>query len=913
MLKAVYFYAGNPQQQKAPMFEQDDDNQRFFSLSQELLCIAGFDGYFKKLNGVWEKTLGYSLDELLAKPFIEFVHPDDQEISQNLVTKLVIGHNTSAFENRMLCKDGTVRWILWSTVSVVKDQLLYASGRDITERKKAEQELRLHTERFERLINAAPALIWQSGVDKLCTWFNETWLDFTGRSIQQEMGYGWTEGIHPDDFEACLQTYNAAFDARESFSMEYRLKCKDGAYRWLLDNGAPHIDTEIGFIGYIGSCIDITDVKHIELALIESEKRYHTLFNCMDEGYCVIEMLFDAQHKPIDYRFLEINPPFEAQSGLVNATGKTILELIPHFDPSPIAIYGQVAITGEPIRFEYEVKELNRWLDIYAFRIKTPGDNTIAVLFNNITERKLAQIALIENQERLEAFVMSSSDAIYSMSANWDMMHRVEGRNFVKEDKKSNSNWLQDNIYPDDQLLVLEKVKQAILTKSIFELEHRVIRTDNSLGWTSSRAVPLFNKQGDITEWFGSASDVTNRKLEQEALRQSEERFSVLFELGPVAMYTVDAAGTIQEFNRNAVTMWGREPVRGDPAEQYCCAYKIYSPDGAIVLHADNSVACVLNGLIPMAQDVEATLERLDGSKVDVIANVIPLKNSSGTIVGAMSCLVDITYRKNVEDALFANNLALQEAKLIAEKANLAKSEFLSNMSHELRTPLNAILGFAQLLETSQPALADAQQRSIQQIVRGGWYLLELINEILDLAQIESGQQALLLEPVMVHQVMQECLQLMQPQAEKYGVDLHCATIDPTHHVLVDKTRLKQVFINLLSNAIKYNKVGGSVIVTASQANDMIRISVKDTGHGLDENQLAQLFQPFKRLGKKNNPIEGTGIGLVVSKRLVELMQGKIGVLSTVDVGSEFWVEFKLMVTPELPKILHNEPKPLIK
>ncbi len=880
------------------------DNDHFFELSQEMLCTAGFDGYFKKLNSAWEKTLGYTTDELLAKPFIEFVHIDDHEISQNLVTKLVNGHNTSAFENRLLCKDGSVRWILWSTVSVVEEQLMYASGRDITERKKTEQDLQIRTQQFECLLNAAPFgiyliddqfIICQVNPYALPT-FNQV-PNLIGRNFGDVMRLFWPTFVADEIIEKFQHTLVTGEPYVQAEMTGLRIDRGAAEYydwqinRILLPNG------KLGVVCYFQ---EISQRILTQQKITASEDRYHTLFNCMDEGYCVVEMLYDAHFRAVDYRFLEVNDAFEQQSGVKNATGKTILELFPDFNPGLIATYGQVALTGEPIRFEHEVPELNSWFDIYAFRIKTPELNKIAILFNNITDRKLAQLALIENQERFEAFVMSSSDVIYSMSADWREMNQLHGKNFIVDTKNTNANWLQEYIHPFDQDAVNAKIKQAIQTKTIFEMEHQVIRADKSIGWTFSRAVPLFNKQGDITEWFGAARDITNRKLAQNLLRETQERFQALFELGPVAMYTVDAQGTIQEFNRNAVKMWGREPVRGDPADQYCCAYKVYTPDGKFVLHAETSVAKVLNGEMPAAQDIEAIFERLDGTKINVIANVVPLKNGRGKIIGAMSCLIDITDRKTAEDVLFSNNIELQEAKVAAEKANLAKSEFLSRMSHELRTPLNAILGFAQLLQISQPAISDMQQKNVAQILHGGWHLLELINEILDLAQIESGQQNLVLEQIDVKKIMQECKDLLAQQAEQYEINLQINTLDCQHYILADKTRLKQIFINLLSNAIKYNKKGGAVDMDCSQKDNKLRISVKDTGHGLSCEELTQLFQPFNRLDKQFSAVEGTGIGLVVSKRLVELMQGIIGVESIVGVGSEFWVEFKLLTNDDL-------------
>ena len=577
---------------------ENDEGDLFFSISQELLCIAGFDGFFKKINSACVKTLGFSEEELLSKPFVEFVHPDDKQKTLAEIVKLCPGNNTQVFENRYICKDGSVRHMLWSIVTVVNKQLFYCSARDITDRKKAEQDSQIHIQQFECLLNAAPFGIQMVDDDFAIRHVNPYALPAFG-DIPDLIGRNFSDVQHviwpAQKAEEIIKLFKHTLETGESFvvpEMSDQRIDRDSTehYSWQIHR-IPLANGKYGVVNYFQ---DISQRVLIQQKVIESEERYHALFNCMDEGYCVVEMLFDAQHKAFDYRFLEVNEAFEEQSSLINATGKTILELIPDINPELIAPYEQVALTGEPIRFENYVTEMNRWFDIYAFRIKTPENNKIAILFNNITERKLAQLALIENQERLEAFVMSSSDVIYSMSADWREMNHVSGKDFVADSKKSNLNWLQDYIHPADQLAVQAKIAHAIQTKSIFEMEHQVIRADSSLGWTYSRAVPLFNKQGDITEWFGTASDVTNRKLAQEALRQSEERFKILFELGPVGMYTVDAAGVIQEFNQNAVVLWGREPLRGDPNERYCCAHKIYQTDGMLVPHEKNGVADVL-------------------------------------------------------------------------------------------------------------------------------------------------------------------------------------------------------------------------------------------------------------------------------------------------------------------------------
>lgn len=259
--------------------------------------------------------------------------------------------------------------------------------------------------------------------------------------------------------------------------------------------------------------------------------------------------------------------------------------------------------------------------------------------------------------------------------------------------------------------------------------------------------------------------------------------------------------------------------------------------------------------------------------------------DQSGQIERYISIARDITASKHAGEALRA-------ARDEAERANRSKSEFLSAMSHELRTPMNAILGFGQLLE-SDPSygLPEGQRGFVREILRAGEHLLELINDVLDLARVEAGKQQISLKPVQVSMLLDECLSLMQPVARVRGIGLpDAACIACDAFVIADRTRLKQVLLNLVSNAIKYNRPGGSVEISCQADGDALRISVSDTGHGLNPEQCERLFNAFERLGAESGAIEGAGIGLVLSKRLVELMHGTIGLDSVLDQGSTFWV-----------------------
>ena len=384
--------------------------------------------------------------------------------------------------------------------------------------------------------------------------------------------------------------------------------------------------------------------------------------------------------------------------------------------------------------------------------------------------------------------------------------------------------------------------------------------------------------------------EAEQQKLDQR-LRDQQFYTRSLIESNIDALITTDPSGIITDVNKQMEALTGctRDELIGAP-------FKSCFTDP---LRAEAGIRRVL--LEKKVTNYELTARARDGKETVVSYNATTFYDRDRNLQGMFAAARDVTESRRLDQALQETNVALEGAKSVAEKANLAKSEFLSSMSHELRSPLNAILGFAQLMESGSPAPAPAQKESIEQILQAGWYLLALINEILDLALIESGKLSLSLEPMSLDEVLGDCQAMIEPQAQVGGIQVIFPQWSSPVYINADRTRVKQVFINLLSNAIKYNRVGGRVEVHSKVgAAGRIRISFRDTGEGLSADKLAQLFQPFNRLGQEDGVEEGTGIGLVVSKRLVELMGGEIGAQSTVGVGSVFWVELDAAFAPSL-------------
>jgi signal transduction histidine kinase/AmiR/NasT family two-component response regulator len=305
---------------------------------------------------------------------------------------------------------------------------------------------------------------------------------------------------------------------------------------------------------------------------------------------------------------------------------------------------------------------------------------------------------------------------------------------------------------------------------------------------------------------------------------------------------------------------------------------------------SDDEVGTLVDAFNDMLAEIERRTLELERSNREIAREMGERTLAQQEVMRLNAGLETRVHERTAQ--LEAANAELSRATAAAETANQTKSAFLSSMSHELRTPLNAILGFGQLLESeSMPVTAAQKKEFVSHILKAGRHLLVLINEVLDLAKVESGTLTLSPEPVALAEVLRECREMIEPLAKEHGL----RTIFPpegAEHVLADRTRLKQILLNLLSNAIKYNRAGGSVVVACtSAAAGRLRISVQDTGAGLAADKLQQLFQPFNRLGQEAGAQEGTGIGLVVTKRLVELMGGSIGVSSNVGMGSVFWIE----------------------
>jgi PAS domain S-box-containing protein len=419
-----------------------------------------------------------------------------------------------------------------------------------------------------------------------------------------------------------------------------------------------------------------------------------------------------------------------------------------------------------------------------------------------------------------------------------------------------------------------------------FTGDKRYIHKNGEILWVSRTASIIRDEQGEPRHFLLMVEDISERKASEAALEKSRRDLQAALVANQLVMdnsqdviCTIDEQGCFLSVNAACEELWGYEAVELIGRRYIDFVF----PDDRPMTDA------AAKGMLETGKvtDFVNRYVRKDGTLVDVLWSVTWSAKDR-----IMFCVAhDVTDRARIEKAL-------REAKEEADRANHAKSDFLSRMSHELRTPLNSILGFGQLLDRQSPT--ETQRPRIRYILSAGRHLLNLINEVLDISRIEAGTLQLSVEPVCLEEAIGEALDLMRPLAAERTIVLasNCSA-DTATYVLADRQRLKQVLLNLLSNAVKYTAVKGCVTVSfADSGKDLTRISVRDTGAGIPVDKLARLFTPFDRLGAERSSVEGTGLGLALCQRLVHAMNGSIGVNSTLGHGSTFWLDLPHAISP---------------
>jgi PAS domain S-box-containing protein len=732
--------------------------------------------------------------------------------------------------------------------------------------------------------------------------------------------------VHPEDRQRVVDVMSHLVETGEPFYVEYRIVRSDGQERLLQAPGRLVPGPDGRLTRMIGTSLDITERRKTELALRASEESYRTIFRHASDAMWLHDVETGA--------FIEVN---DAACEVFGRTADETREIgvgglsagVPPFTLNHAMRYIQRAAAGEPQRFEWlgpHKDGRDVWLEMRLRRVTIGGIDRILATGRDINDLKAAEAALRSANEDLERRVtertaeLATSNAALAQEvakhaqakeellartrelegifqALPDLYFRIDADQRVLDHRAGNGGGLYipaeatlgrrlREVLPADVCDRMDAALAAASPGALATVEYR-ITVENEVRDHEARFFPL----GDGSR-IALVRDITERKEAERALRDREEHFRRLIENTSDFVMITDDSAAATYVGPSAKRMLGydtEEMIGSRPSD-------LVHPDD--VPHVMEDFAWIL---AHPGEPFTSTfrIRHKDGS-YRVFENLGRTLSQDSASEGVVAFGRDVTERKVAE-------AALARAKEEAERANRAKSEFLSRMSHELRTPMNSILGFAQLLARAE--LTPQHTKSVQHILKAGRHLLQLINEVLEIARIEAGRENFSLEPVGLTSVLREAVGLVRPLAQQHGVSIEEGAWPEQAFGRADRQRLVQVLLNLLSNAIKYNRAGGHVrvecVAVSSAARDESEIArwairVSDSGRGVPTEGANELFTPFARLGAEQTDVEGTGLGLALSRRLCEAMDGSLTLESSNASGSVFRVELDRADDPRL-------------
>jgi signal transduction histidine kinase/CheY-like chemotaxis protein len=666
-------------------------------------------------------------------------------------------------------------------------------------------------------------------------------------------------------------------------------------------------------------------------ALRSSEARYHTLFDAIDEGFCIVEMLFNAQGHPTDYRFLEINPAFERHTGIHGALGRTVREFAPGHEARWFEMYGRVARSGEPVRFEQYAAELGgRWFDVYAFRVGPAESRQVAILFKDISARKSAELALAASELRYRTLFETMDEGYHLGDVIFDNEGRVRDVRFVEANPAAvrlvgapHVGRLVSEVFPD-----YEPVG--------FEIWGRVARTGRSERMERYTAFLqawcefyIFKSEPDNPHSARVAvifKDISTRKRAEIALRESEEKKAFLLKLSDALRPLTDAVemqgeaarvlgeqlradnAFYDEFQNGTATFVISREYRRPGAQSVTGNYPVENFGPALVAELlAGRTLCVAN----IANEaVLSEVQRRAYRQAHIVAFIAVPVIKDGMLAGLFAA-TQATPREwtplevsLVQETCERNWAAVERARaeMALRAADRRKDEFLATLAHELRNPLAPLRNGLQIARLS--SRGDTMlQRTVEMMDRQLSHLVRLVDDLLDVARISSGKLELRREPVDLGQVLASSIESTRVILENHGHEL---VIDAAFDELLvrgDFERLSQVFTNLLSNAAKYTEQGGRVQIALTREDAQAVVRVIDSGIGIPPAEVGHVFDLFSQVrSHQGRTGGGLGIGLSLVKSLVALHEGQVSAHSAgAGAGSTFTVRLPLLAPAARP------------
>lgn len=899
----------------------------------DIVSTADIAGRIISVNNKFCEISGYSRKELIGQNhrlLKSEVHPQSfYDELWNTISNGKVWHGTIC----NLTKDGKDYWVDSTIVPFLDDKgkpYKYVSARtDIT-------GVRENEERLNRSQNFANIGTWDWNIQTGdLYWSDRIWPLFGYTKEGTETTYdNFVSAVHPDDRQNVIDSVNNCVEHGADYDIEHRVVWSDGSIHWVHERGDVLRNKSGEPLHMLGVVQDINYRKKSELSLIEGERQLREAQTLARIGNWQADLVTgeliwsDEIYRIFGHEPGSFKPSVEAFHATVHPE-----DIKKVFDSEKRAkqsgrhdVEHRIVLPDGSIRYVHELAQTEK--DEQGNVIQLSGT------VQDITDRINTESKLLETENRFTFAVEGAGDGVW----DWDMRTNVMrfSRIYMKmlgykenELPHTVDTWT-NSVHPEDMPMVQEKLKAYLESETQnYNVELRLQCKDGSYKWILCRGTVVeHDENSKPARMIGIHSDITERVEVEMKLR----RYNNILEL-------IAKGGKLNEV-LEAVVIDAEKILKGgicsilllDKTGKYLTngiapslpSFYIDAIDGLeIGIGVGSCGEAAVTGKNVIASNIMEHPNWISFREIADKAGLRacwskPIFSSTDTILGTFAIYYKTPREPDESELKLTAELAqfvaivvervhfqqvLVSTKEEAENANRAKSQFLSSMSHELRTPMNAIMGFSQLLKMeTEESLTESQHENVDEITKASAHLLDLINEVLDLSKIEAGRIDLSIEAVVLSEVIAEAMQLITPLAQKRGIEISInfndtevsleQLLEKNNSVRADRTRLKQVLLNILSNAVKYNIENGKISIQCSfTGNDLTRVSIMDTGLGLTEENKNKLFTAFERLGEEQSDTEGSGIGLVITKNIVELMGGNIGVESVRGEGSTFWFD----------------------
>lgn len=850
-------------------------------MSPDALVTMDISGYILSCNSAAEKQMGRSNEEIVGKHFSEIgMKPGDIPKNIKFFASLLLGGSAEYLEQEMIRKDGSSIWVevrfalLKEADQIIGIQII---ARDISERRKMKEKLKENEERYRTLVESASDQIFMFDEGYKVVSMNSAASMLSGKKPDEMIGKHISEIFSGEMLSKNINNLGTVFKTGRNYSVEEVLSI-GGHKIYVSTSLSPVKNMEGKTTAVLGVVRDITESKNAEKELIRSKNFIEKIYNNIDIPVSVIDV--DS------YKFVSANKALldELKVEEKDLIGKHCYEVTHHRSspcepPNDICPIKEALRTGkkacaEHKHFTEDGREI--YVNVTAIPLNDEKNEIHQVIHisEDVTLQRNAERAVRESEQTLKAIFDSANDGI--------LVAGIKDKKFTNYNKTicEMTGYTPEeikalgviDIHPREDLpYVIDQFEKQARNEIRVARDIPVKRKDGSVFYADVNSSPV-NISGEIC-LLGLFRDITERNKAEAEIKSSEERLKILFECAPDAYYLNDLAGNIVDGNQAAEKLLGykkEELIGKNLLKVHLLPIKEVVKAASLLLK---------NTMGKSTGPDEFNLKRKDGSLVPVEISTHPVKIDGKTMV--LGIARDITTRKKAEETKEGLFKKLEEA-------NRNKTQFVSDVSHELRTPLASIKGFVSTVRSDAEMDKKTREDFLKIAEDEADRLTRIIEDLLDLSRIESGRIKLSPRSFQLSDLVVKSVDSIKNQAEKKGIEIKYEKIKDVPLVFADQDKTSQIIINLLSNAIKYNRQNGKIDINIKEDADKVSVEVADTGFGISDADIPRMFEKFFRGEKASTETEGTGLGLAVTKSLVELQGGKINVESRVNEGSKF-------------------------